>query len=86
MPSIDESSSAGMGYQEKLPIADQHDHEQNDDATSLVPRYMPNEQSLGSPWARMAESLYTCCSFGWQQPTGMQTAFVPLRSFLSVLN
>lgn len=81
MSSADEPSSPGIGYQEKLPIADH-------DSASLTPRWAPavsDVQSLGSPLACVAESITNCCNFGWQQPAGMQAALPPpCGSFLAL--
>ncbi|KAM0511361.1 hypothetical protein ACHAPE_009949 [Trichoderma viride] len=69
MPSADESSSSGIGNQEKLPIGDH-------DSASITPRWAPaisDVQSLSSPLARVAESITNCCTFGWQQqPAGYE--------------
>ncbi|UKZ80862.1 hypothetical protein TrVFT333_008627 [Trichoderma virens FT-333] len=75
MPSLDEPSSSAVGYQEKLPVAGPHDHQQSHDATSIIPRWapaMPDVQSLSSPLTCMAESMLACCNFAWQHPTGYQ--------------
>lgn len=80
MPSTDESSSSDTAYQEKLPVASQHDHQQVHDATSIIPRWAPaisEVPPLTSPLACVAESISACCNFGWQHPTGMQD-FCPL--------
>ncbi|KAL7946408.1 hypothetical protein V8C42DRAFT_35794 [Trichoderma barbatum] len=74
MPSADESSS-NTSYQEKAPVASQHDHQQCHDATSIIPRWapaIPDVPSLSSPLTCMAETFYACCNFGWQHPTGYQ--------------
>ncbi|KAH6610519.1 hypothetical protein Trco_000539 [Trichoderma cornu-damae] len=76
MPSADEPASSSLGYQEKLPGANIYDHRLGHDATSIIPRWapaIPEVQSLSSPLARMAESIYACCNFGWQHPVGYQS-------------
>lgn len=75
MSSADEFSSSSIVYQEKPPIADH-------DSALITPRWVApvvsNVPSIGSPFARVAESI--CCNFGWQQPAGMQAALPPLCS------
>ncbi|KAH0493991.1 hypothetical protein TgHK011_000630 [Trichoderma gracile] len=75
MPSADEPSSSDTGYQEKLPVASQDDHQQVHDPTSIVPRWAPTFSEVppfSSPLTCMAESISACCNFGWQHPTGYQ--------------
>lgn len=75
MPSTDELSPSDTGYQEKVPVASQNDHQQVHDATSIIPRWAPaiaEVAPLSSPLTCMAESISACCNFGWQHHTGMQ--------------
>lgn len=78
MPSVDEPSSSAVDYHEKTPVTNSHDDQQGHDATSIIPRWapaMPDVQSLSSPLTCMAETMFACCNFPWQHPTGYQ--FLP---------
>ncbi|KAL6891167.1 hypothetical protein HDV57DRAFT_286270 [Trichoderma longibrachiatum] len=80
MPSTDELSPSDTGYQEKVPVASQNDHQQVHDATSIIPRWAPaiaEVAPLSSPLTCMAESISACCNFGWQHHTGYQPLPAP---------